>query len=66
MVLKGTIPLDKYIVLYERTDQAKNVEIQCEIVTLEELMCLKFSVNVIVWFSAKGDKLQYAHRIDIE
>ena len=66
MVLKGTIPLDKYIVLYERTDQANKVEIQCEIVSLEELVSLKHSVNVVVWFSAKGDKLQYAHRTDIE
>ena len=66
MVLKGTIPLDKYIVLYERTDQAKNVEIQCEIVSLEELVRLKHSVNVVVWFSAKGDKLQYVYRTDKE
>jgi len=65
MILKGTIPPDKYIVLYERTDQANKVEIYCEIVTLEELMCLKFSVNVIVWFSAKGETLKYAHRTDI-
>ena len=66
MVLKGTIPLDKYMVLYERTDQAKNVEIQCEIVSLEELVSLKHSVNVVVWFSAKGDKLQYVYRTDKE
>jgi len=66
MVLKGTIPSDRYIVLYARTDQANNVEICCEIVTLEELVGLKNSVNVVVWFSAKGETLEYAHRTDIE